>query len=85
MTEQDIRHVVDTALGNVAPEADLSSLDDSADIRMELDIDSIGFLEFITALHAALGVDIPDTDAAKLNTRAAVLTYLTSRLCTAHD
>jgi len=80
MTEQDLRHAIDAALNEVAPEADLSTLADDAEIRMELDIDSIGFLEFLTALHASLGIEIPEEDAARLNTRAAVLSYLSTRV-----
>lgn len=80
MTQQDFRRVIDTALGNVAPEADPSTLADDADIRMELDIDSIGFLEFITILHEATGVEIPEFDAPKLGTRAALLAYLAARV-----
>lgn len=80
MTREDLRRIVDAALNNVAPEADLTALPDTAELRLELDIDSMGFLDFITALHDQLGVDIPETDANKLATRAAVLDYLTARL-----
>jgi len=38
------------AIGNVAPEADLSALRPEADLREELDTDSIGFLNLIIAL-----------------------------------
>jgi len=80
MTREELRGIVDAALNDVAPEADLSLLADNADLRMELDIDSMGFLDFITALHAKLGVEIPETDANRMATRAAVLDYLTARL-----
>jgi acyl carrier protein len=76
MTREEARRLIDAELGNIAPEADLSALPDSADIRLELDIDSIGFLELITALHTRTGVNIPERDAAQLGTRAALMAYL---------
>jgi acyl carrier protein len=80
MTQEELRRIVDEALGNVAPEADLSALADSAELRMDLDIDSIGFLEFITELHEKLGIDIPEIDYPRLVTRGDVLGYLAPKL-----
>lgn len=79
MTRDELRILIDTELSNIAPEADPTALADTADLRAELDIDSIGFLDLITALHGRTGVDIPDADAARLITRAALLDYLDER------
>ena len=79
MTRDELRALIDTELSNIAPEADPAALPDSADLRDELDIDSIGFLDLITALHERTGVDIPEIDAARLRTRAALLDYLIGR------
>lgn len=80
MTRDELRAVIDAELSNIAPETDPASVPDAADLRLELDIDSIGFLELITALHARTGVDIPEIDAARLTTRAALLDYLVPRV-----
>lgn len=79
MTRDELRILIDAELSNIAPEADPTALADTADLRGELDIDSIGFLDLITALHASTGVDIPDIDAARLTTRAMLLDYLAAR------
>jgi acyl carrier protein len=73
-----IRNVVVLALGRIAPEADLSALDPTADIR-ELDIDSVDFLNFVLAIHAELGIDIPEADYGKLRTLESCSAYLGAR------
>jgi acyl carrier protein len=77
---EDVRAVVLAELGNIAPEADLSALNPSADLRRALDIDSLDFLNFLTALHTRLGVNVPEKDYAKLMTLAGALDYLEKAL-----
>lgn len=76
MTPSAIREVVLGALLRVAPEADPASLDPQANLRDQLDIDSMDFLNFIIRLHEALQVDIPERDYAKLSSLDAVVDYL---------
>ena len=59
MNDLDIRKVVQEELNNIAPEVDLASVDPAADLREAIDIDSMDFLNFITAIHHRLGVEIP--------------------------
>jgi acyl carrier protein len=65
MTETDIRAVLQEELGNIAPEIDLLKVNPSADLREALDIDSMDFLNFVTAIHRRLGVDIPELDLSE--------------------
>ena len=80
MTDIDIRKVVQEELNNIAPEADLASIDPAADLREALDIDSMDFLTFVTAIHQRLGVDIPEIDYPKLVTLDGAVAYLTAKL-----
>ena len=80
MTDIDIRKVVQEELNNVAPEADLAGIDPAADLREALDIDSMDFLTFVTALHHRLGVDIPEIDYPKLVTLDGAVAYLMAKL-----
>ena len=59
MTEAELRKTVLDMLGNVAPEANLATLPPEQDLREELDIDSMDFLNFAIVLHKRRGVDIP--------------------------
>jgi acyl carrier protein len=76
MTREELRQVINEALGDIAPEAVPTDIADDDDLREALDIDSIGFLELITALHERLGVNIPEIDYPGLRTRGGLLDYL---------
>lgn len=76
----DIRAVLLEELGNIAPEADLQALDPKADLREALDIDSMDFLNLITAIHNRLGVNVPEIDYPKLITLEGAIRYLEKQL-----
>ena len=76
MNPDAIRAAVLRALGGVAPEADLESLQPAVGFREQLDIDSMDFLNFVIALHKDLGVAIPERDYPKLTTLNGCVDYL---------
>ena len=80
MSDIDIKKVVQEELNNIAPEADLTTVDPKADLREALDVDSMDFLNFVTAIHQRLGVDIPELDYPKLVTLNGAVSYLTQHL-----
>lgn len=80
MNEADIRAVLHEELNNIAPEADLATVDPAADLREALDIDSMDFLNFIIAVNRRLGVDVPELDYPKLVTLKGAIAYLTTKL-----
>lgn len=80
MSQPDVRAVVREELGNIAPEIDLATVSPIADLREALDIDSMDFLNFITAIHHRLGVDVPELDYPKLITLDGAVKYLESKL-----
>jgi acyl carrier protein len=75
-----LRGLVLDALQRVAPDADVGSLSDDAELREELEIDSIDVLNLAIALHEATGVDVPERDYAELSTLARAVAYLRRRL-----
>jgi acyl carrier protein len=80
MSDLDISAVLREELGNIAPEIDMNSVDPSADLREALDIDSMDFLNFITAIHQRLSVNIPEIDYPKLMTIDGAVSYLKAKL-----
>lgn len=80
MTEAQITETIFKVLGQIAPEADLSSLAPNENVRQALDIDSFDHLNFLIGLDAALGVEIPEADYGQLTTLADIVRYLTVRL-----
>jgi acyl carrier protein len=79
VTEGELRAAVLRVLGDIAPEADLTSLRSDLTFREQLDLDSMDILNFVVGLHGALGVDIPEADYPKLATLDACVEYLGSR------
>jgi len=79
MTEAYIRALVIAELGNIAPETDAATIDPNADLREALDIDSLDFLNFVTAVHKKLGVNVPESDYAKLLTIKGAVAYLLAK------
>lgn len=79
MSPDQLRSVVLEALSDVAPELEPGSLDPQVELRNQLDLDSMDFLNFVLGLHKALGVDIPEADYRKLATLDGCVAYLAAR------
>ena len=68
------------AVCQIAPEADPATLRPDENLREALDIDSYHFHQFLIAISDEFGVDIPETDYAKVFTLAGLFSYLSARL-----
>lgn len=80
MTDQEIRKLVLTALADVVPELDETTLKADTSFRDQLDINSMDFLNYVIALHEALGIDIPERDYASVASIDGAVTYLSAGL-----
>jgi acyl carrier protein len=79
VTEAEARGAVRAALAEVAPEVDPASLADDVELTRQVDLDSMDFLAFVTAIHALTGVDVPERDYPRLATLAGAAAYLAAR------
>jgi acyl carrier protein len=77
--QMGIRQVVLRALSDIAPEVDVDALDSSLELRDQIDIDSVDFLNFVIRLHNQLGIEIPDADVPKLGTLNGCIDYVLSK------
>ncbi len=80
MSETHLRKLVEEELNNIAPEVDLATLDPAADLREAIDIDSMDFLNLVTALHHRTRIDIPEIDYPKLVSLSGIVVYLEAKL-----
>ena len=80
MSDIDIRKVMQEELNNIAPEVDMARIDPTADLREVVDIDSMDFLNFVTAIHRRLGLDIPEVEYPKLVTLDGAIAYIEAKL-----
>ena len=80
MTREEVRAAMLRVLGEIAPEADLAKLKPDVAFRDQLDLDSMDLLNVVIGLHAALGVEIPESDYSSLVTPDGCVDYLLSKL-----
>jgi len=80
MDEAQIRRIALDALQHIAPEVEVESLRPDRLLRDEVDLDSMDWLRYISALHQRLGVNIPEADYQLLISIDAVVAYLHRRL-----
>ena len=79
MTPDEIRAAILHAIGEIAPEVDAARIDPDANLRDQLDLDSMDILNVMIALHESLHVDIPETDYPRLATLNGAIAYLLDR------
>jgi len=79
MTADAVKKVIIEALSRIAPEIDPASIRPEIELRQQLDLDSIDFLNLILALHERLGIEIPESDYSKFSTLDSAISYLTAR------
>jgi acyl carrier protein len=79
VTSTEIRNVFVEELRRIAPEVDARSLQADVNLRDQVDLDSMDFLNFLTALHRRLGVDIPEADYSRLGTLDEAVAYLAAK------
>ncbi|HMM45536.1 MAG TPA: acyl carrier protein [Candidatus Macondimonas sp.] len=79
MNRDEIQARLTEILATIAPEMEPATLDPMLDLREQLDIDSMDLLNFITAVHKRLGVNIPEADYPRLTSLAACVDYVVER------
>ncbi len=80
MDAQELGRIVFDTLRRIAPEVEAGTLQRGVPLREQVDLDSMDWLGFLVGLHRQLGVDIPETDYAKLVTLDDLLEYLAARV-----
>jgi acyl carrier protein len=76
VNEAELREVVLTSLGEVAPEIDPAGLDPATPIADQVEIDSMDYLDFMVALSERTGVEVPERDYPQLASIDGCVRYL---------
>lgn len=80
MNRNELKQAIVRTLATIAPEIEIDALKPDAPLRDQVDLDSVDWLNFLVALHARIGVDIPDADAARLTTLDRLVDYCARKL-----
>jgi len=80
MTRDEIRATLLKCLTDVAPDIVNEEIEDDADLRDELDLDSMDILRWVQGIHKALGVEIPEEDYGKIASFEDAISYVAARV-----
>lgn len=79
----DVRKIVLDIISDIAPDEDVTSLDDNKSLREQLDLDSMDFLDIVMELRKRHKVEVPQEDYPKLATLESCVAYLSPKFVTA--
>ena len=80
MAPEDIRNAVKDILSDIAPDEDLSNLEDDKAFRAQLELDSMDFLDIVMELRKRYRVQIPEEEYGKLESMQSTVEYLTPKM-----
>jgi acyl carrier protein len=76
MTTAEIRESVLEILEGIAPDEDLTQLEDDVSFREQLELDSMDFLDIVMELRKRYRIQIPEDDYLELATMNSTVKYL---------
>jgi acyl carrier protein len=79
MNATELRPLVFAELRKIAPELEEGDVDPAKLLRDQVDLDSMDWLNFLIAVHQRFGVEIAETDYARLDTLERICEYVAAR------
>jgi acyl carrier protein len=76
VTTHDPRALLERLLRRIAPEVDLAEAPPNAPLQDVFDLDSMDFLNLVTALHEETGISVPERDYPQLATIEGFVDYV---------
>ena len=80
MTPAGIRAAVIDILETIAPDEDLTNLDDAKEFRDQMELDSMDFLDIVMELRKRYRVQVPKEDYGNLVSMASTVSYLEPKM-----
>jgi len=79
MTADEIVIAITDIITTIAPDEDVSTLNQSERLRDQIDLDSMDFLDIVMELRKKHGIEVPEEDYPKLATLQSCGEYLTPK------
>ncbi|MCD4727904.1 MAG: acyl carrier protein [Pirellulales bacterium] len=76
MNREEMRQNVLDIIADIAPDEDLSNIDDDKALRDQIGLDSMDFLDIVLELRKRHKIDVPEADYPQLATMASTVDYL---------
>lgn len=82
MTPAEIRVEIIDILSEIAPDEDLSDIEDERSFRDQIELDSMDFLDIVMELRKRHRIQIPEEDYGQLASMASTVSYLEPKMAT---
>jgi acyl carrier protein len=76
MKNSEVRQAIVDIIARIAPDEDLSSMNDEDRIRDQIDLDSMDFLDIVMELRKVYGIEVPEDDYMELSTLGRATHFL---------
>jgi acyl carrier protein len=79
MTEEQVKQIVIDIINEIAPDEDTSNLKSEVNLRDQMDLDSMDFLDIVMELRKQHGIEVPEEHYPKLASLDSCADYLTPK------
>ena len=79
MTEEQVKQILIDIINEIAPDEDTSNLKTEVNLRDQMDLDSMDFLDIVMELRKQHGIEVPEEDYPKLASLDSCADYLTPK------
>ena len=79
MTEDQVKQIVIEIINEIAPDEDTTGLKSDLNLRDQMDLDSMDFLDIVMELRKQHGIEVPEADYPKLASLNRCGEYLTPK------
>ncbi len=79
MTEDQVKQIVIDIINEIAPDEDTTGLKSEVNLRDQMDLDSMDFLDIVMELRKQHGIEVPEADYPKLASLDSCAEYLTPK------
>ena len=76
MTKEMLKKAVVDIISEIAPDEDVTNIDNDKPLREQVGLDSMDFLDIVMELRKRFGVDVPEADYMELLTMNSTVNYL---------
>ena len=76
MIEEQVKQIVIDIINEIAPDEDTSNLKSEVNLRDQMDLDSMDFLDIVMELRKQHGIEVPEEDYPKLASLDSCADYL---------
>jgi len=79
MTEDQVKQIVIDIINEIAPDEDTTDLKSEVNLRDQMDLDSMDFLDIVMELRKQHGIEVPEAEYPKLASLDSCAEYLTPK------